>query len=245
MNKSTPISQLPLNNQGNFVNEQQQRIVTEAQNAVANMNLPQNSQHDTEVSTDEDAAIQEVLNQINMSMDEPPRAPSSSSTHASFQGGTGVAPSTDAVQYSENNGSGAMRQSAGETTSPPQYQPYPPPQASQPPKMGPSQYGMNASMMYHNAMNTNVPTSAHQTAPMGSIPMYSGFTNIEQFIRMFGDDIKMVVLIIGAVVAAHFIPFTRILGPYLALDRIPYHDIIFRAVFSAFMVMIVRKMIHV
>jgi hypothetical protein len=67
MNRSTPINNLP---QNSFVNDQQRQIVMQAQQAITNMQLPQNTQltqPSFEAPNDDDATIQEVLNQIQSS----------------------------------------------------------------------------------------------------------------------------------------------------------------------------------
>jgi hypothetical protein len=67
MNRSTPISQLPSsqNTQEPFINDQQRQIVSQAQQAAQDFPLPQNTQLNHEISNDNDATVQEVLNQLN------------------------------------------------------------------------------------------------------------------------------------------------------------------------------------
>jgi hypothetical protein len=69
MNKSTPISQLPsaMQAQNTFVNDQQKQMIQNAQQAIQNINLPQNTQIQQDIVNDDDATIQEVLNHINSS----------------------------------------------------------------------------------------------------------------------------------------------------------------------------------
>lgn len=70
MNKSTPIAQLPNNiptqNQ-NFVNEQQRQYITQAQQAIGNSPMPQNTQLSADVVNDDDIVVQDILNQIHAS----------------------------------------------------------------------------------------------------------------------------------------------------------------------------------
>lgn len=74
MNRSTPINNLAPNT---FVNDQQRQIVMQAQQAINNMQLPQNTQlnqqngQNFETQNEDDAAIQEVLNQIQASTSTP------------------------------------------------------------------------------------------------------------------------------------------------------------------------------
>lgn len=66
MNKSTPLNQLPaMGGQNTFVNDQQRHMVMQAQNAVNALPMPQNTQMSSELPNDDDATIQEVLNQIH------------------------------------------------------------------------------------------------------------------------------------------------------------------------------------
>lgn len=66
MNKSTPLNQLPvMNGQNTFINDQQRQMVMQAQSAVNALPMPQNTQMSSELGNDDDATIQEVLNQIH------------------------------------------------------------------------------------------------------------------------------------------------------------------------------------
>jgi hypothetical protein len=69
MNKSTPINQLPTNsnsNQGNFVNDQQRQMITQAQAAIQTSVLPQNTQISNDIiNNEDDPTIEEVLNHFN------------------------------------------------------------------------------------------------------------------------------------------------------------------------------------
>lgn len=68
MNKSTPLNQLPsAGGQTQFVNDQQRQFVTQAQQAIGNSPMPQNTQLSADVINDDDAVVQDILNQINAS----------------------------------------------------------------------------------------------------------------------------------------------------------------------------------
>lgn len=68
MNKSTPIAQLPvLNQQGSFINDQQRQMITNAQAAIQQSTMPQNTQLSSDIINDDDPAIQEVLSQFSAS----------------------------------------------------------------------------------------------------------------------------------------------------------------------------------
>jgi hypothetical protein len=72
MSKSTPITQLPgtpppITQQGPpFINDHQKQMVTQAQQAAQMFTMPQNTQVSTDVTVDDDATIQEVLNELNI-----------------------------------------------------------------------------------------------------------------------------------------------------------------------------------
>jgi hypothetical protein len=65
MSKSTPIDQLPQNIlDDGIINDQQRNIVNQAQNAIQNSIMPQNTSGNSDIINDDDATIQEVLNSI-------------------------------------------------------------------------------------------------------------------------------------------------------------------------------------
>lgn len=65
MSKSTPINQLPQNIiDDGLINDQQRNIVNQAQNAIQNSVMPQNTSGNSDIINDDDATIQEVLNSI-------------------------------------------------------------------------------------------------------------------------------------------------------------------------------------
>lgn len=69
MNKSTPLSQLPSNSSsaGNFINDQQRQMFTQAQAAIQTSTFPQNTSTtgDALPLTDDDPSVQEMLNHFN------------------------------------------------------------------------------------------------------------------------------------------------------------------------------------
>lgn len=69
MKSSTPLSQLPNNNQP-FVSDQQRQYITKAQNAISNSPMPQNTQLSNDIINDDDAVVQDILNQINTPSNE-------------------------------------------------------------------------------------------------------------------------------------------------------------------------------
>lgn len=200
MNKSTPISQLPSQgSNGNFINEQQKQMFSQAQNAVQNMTLPQATQPSADVVNEDDTIIQEVLN--------------------SFA-------SNNAPQNSQQN----IEQMAQQNQ--PMYQPQmmSPPQGYSPPQMN----GMDPMLLNMLANQVNSPSQVQS-------PQYTG--SIESFINVFADDIKLAALVLIVFVVVNFIPLDRIIGKYIAIEKIPYHDILLKALLGALLVVFARKMI--
>lgn len=87
MNKSTPLNQLP-NHPASpaFMTDQQRQIVSQAQQAAQNFTLPQNTQASSDIINvdDDDATVQEVLQQLNQKIPisaPPPPPPPPPSLH--------------------------------------------------------------------------------------------------------------------------------------------------------------------
>jgi len=192
MNKSTPISQLPsaMQAQNTFVNDQQKQMIQNAQQAIQNINLPQNTQIQQDIVNDDDATIQEVLNHIN------------SSQHQQQQ----------------------------------QVHHAPPPTTHSIPD---TNYQMDQQMMIQNLMNQNMMNQMQQP----SLSHQGGMSNIDMFFHMFADDIKIALLILTLFILVNFIPVGSILGRYIAVDKIPYHDIILKGLLCAVMFILTKKFV--
>lgn len=203
MSKSTPISQLP--NQGasgNFINDQQKQMFSQAQNAVQNMTLPQATQPVADVVNEDDNIIQEVLN--------------------SFANNN-----NNSAQSSQQN----IEHMVQQQNNPTMYQPpmMPPPQG-----YSPQINAMDPMLLNMLANQVNSP----QQTPT---PQYTG--SIESFINVFADDIKLAALVLIVFVVVNFIPLERIIGKYIAIEKIPYHDILLKALLGALLVVFARKII--
>lgn len=86
MQKSTPLSSLPNmhlqqptthvspSNPPQFVNDQQRRIVTQAQHASQSFTLPQNTQHSNDIMNEDNATIQDALEALNRDTSASPQA---------------------------------------------------------------------------------------------------------------------------------------------------------------------------
>ena len=192
MNKSTPISQLPsaMQAQNTFVNDQQKQMIQNAQQAIQNINLPQNTQIQQDIVNDDDATIQEVLNHINSSQQQQQQVhhvPPPPTTHS--------IPDTN--------------------------------------------YQMDQQMMIQNLMNQNMMNQMQQP----SLSHQVGMSNIDMFFHMFADDIKIALLILTLFILVNFIPVGSILGRYIAVDKIPYHDIILKGLLCAVMFILTKKFV--
>jgi chromate transport protein ChrA len=73
----------------------------------------------------------------------------------------------------------------------------------------------------------------------------TGNNTIDMFVNMFADDIKIAIIVFIVVVVVHFIPASSIISKYVAIDKIPYHDVIIRGLLCAVMVIIVRKALKI
>ena len=198
MNKSTPISQLPSQPgaQG-FVNEQQKQLFNQAQTAVQNMTLPQNTQPSADIVHDDDATIQEVLNSFNNS------------------------PSQPTIEH--------MTQPSQSLSMNPTMQ-----QLMAQAQMSPA--GLDPMML-------NMLSAASSQGMTMPPPSTSYVSSIENFIHVFADDIKLAAIVFIAFVAVNFVSLERFIGRYIAIERIPYHDILLKALLAAVAIIVVRRII--
>lgn len=221
MTKSTPLTQLPsINTQQGFVNEQQRQMVLQAQNAVNAIPPPQNTQIQLDGTNEDDMTIQEVLNQI----------------HASNNGNSNE----------ENIMNGMMGNFENQT--PQSKQPMMPPQIMAP---------QITSQMMPNPMVQAPPQPQYdpyqQLQFMGALPPQpqpiidplqndndSSFTT---FLGNIAEDVKFAAFIFILFIVVHFIPIDKFLMKYFALDKIPYYDIILKALLAFVVVILCRKLL--
>lgn len=212
MNKSTPINQLPIGGGANpsFVNEQQKQMITQAQQAIGSMNLPQNTQI-SDIATEDDATIQEVLNQINSN---------------GTGGGQQQMPQQMMPQEIPVQQLAAMQQAAYQQQQQSyNQQAYPPSYASQQVQQ------IDLTPLY----------AMQQAAMSAPPPSTGVVSSLDQFVSMFAEDIKIALLVFTAVVIAHFVPLESFLGKYFAIDKIPYHNVFLRALTAAVLVLLAKR----
>jgi hypothetical protein len=203
MSKSTPITQLPIaSGQNNFINEQQRQIVMHAQNAINAMPMPQNTQNSVDVINDDDATIQEVLNQIH---------------------------STGGMEQTENSY---------------KQQPMPPQVMTQ---------QVSPQMMLQPVTQSSQPTFEQFSQmqytnqyPQQPMPIIDPLQNQVEgsmlgFIGAIAEDVKFAAFIFILFIIVHFIPVDKFLMRYFALDKIPYYDIILKALVAFVAVILFRK----
>lgn len=209
MNRSTPINNLP---QNTFVNDQQRQIVLQAQQAINNMQLPQNTQltqPNFEVPNEDDAAIQEVLNQIQASTGAPTDTMQSSvPTHLQQP----QLPSIPALppqptQYITGNHNQA-------DTNANQTMPY---MGQYPPQ--PQQY------IDGGLLSNRVPD---QNSMMNSITAVA-------------NDVKLASFVFVLFILVQFVPVGNFLNKYIAIDKIPYYHIIVKALIAFVAVIVFKK----
>lgn len=207
MNKSTPLSQLPTNpsGQGNFVNDQQRQMITQAQQAIQNSTFPQNTQISPDLANDDDPTIQEVLNQFSA----PPQ------------------------QDSQNSNINYLHQQQMQQQMQQQLQ-----QQMQQQQLLAQLQSQPRTERFQQQIDSILPQLQSQppSASLSNVVVGSYLSN-------FTDDIKLVTLVFVIVIVVHFVPIEGIIGRYFAIDKIPYHQVLLRAVLAALIFMFLRKMI--
>lgn len=182
---------------------------------------------------DDDSTIQEVLNQINMQQGT--NVPVME-TPVPIQQQQSQQPITNASHQQQLLAQGLMHQA--------------PPHAH----MSGAASQMSAAQMNANFsyMDQGVPPSVDLTSMYQPPPsthamqqMSLGNNTIDMFIHMFANDAKLAVLVFGAVVAMHFIPAADIINKYVAIEKIPYYDIIVKALLCAAIVLFVGKILKI
>lgn len=219
MNKSTPINQLPGGfQQGSFINESQRQIVQNAQNAIGNISMPQNTQQQLDVIQDDDAEIQEALNDVNLQINGNAPPP----THMQYQ------------HQSPDHIEPMMPQMPSQMSQMPQMS-----QMSQPhmqmqhmPQLPNVPIENAQDIMYMKQMPVMPQYPTQATEPT---------TGIKQILFRFADDLKLAGVVFLTVFAVHYIPIESYVGKYFAIEKIPYHDTLLRAAVAALIVVLIKN----
>jgi hypothetical protein len=219
MSKSTPLTQLPsMNSQQGFVNEQQRQMVMQAQSAVNAIPMPQNTQVQMDGNNEDDMTIQEVLNQI----------------HAT----NGNSNEENIMNSMMGNAENPTPQSKQPMMTPqimlPQItqQMLPNPMVQAPPQ---PQYDRYQQMQFMGAQPP-------QPQPIIDPLLNDNDGSFMNFIGTIAEDVKFAAFIFVLFIIVHFVPIDKFLMKYFALDKIPYYDIILKALLAFVVVILCRKL---
>lgn len=83
------------------------------------------------------------------------------------------------------------------------------------------------------------PSLAPSPPPLPQAPDF--FSSIRNLVY-FSEDLKLMAVVFFVVFAVHFIPLESIVGKYIAIERIPYHDKLLRAIVIAVLVVVVKNL---
>lgn len=213
MNKSTPISQLPNANNNNaqtqnFVTDQQRQYISQAQNAISNSHMPQNTQLSADIINDDDVVVQDILNQIN--------APTDSSSQQNEV-------SQQQMQQQQMQQQLMLQQLQQQQNMASQQQLYQPNSQNQQ-AMLLAQMGGYGSNPYENIIQNAAPVE------------------FKDYLLHFADDLKLASFIFFIVILVHFVPLDKFLARYFAIEKLPYHDILLRAMMAAIFIIIIKKL---
>lgn len=220
MNKSTPLNQLPnVGGQNVFVNEQQRQMVMQAQNAVGAIPIPQNTQLSVDGGNEDDATIQEVLNQIH-------------------NGGTGGMSADDINLVNQMMNT--------ETPTPQTKQPMMTPQIMLPqvtPQMMPQPLVQAPPTPQFDPYTQSHFVGQLPPQPQQIVDPLQNQTDgsVLGFLTTIAADVKLASFVFVLFVIVHFIPLDKFLMKYFALDKIPYYDVILKAVMAFVAVIIFKK----
>lgn len=217
MNRSTPIQNLQANtNPTTFVNDQQRQIVMQAQQAINNMQMPQNTQLNQNMDiADDDATIQEVLNQIQAGTSTP------QTTNA------GLNATQQAQLQSQLQQFEVPQQQLQNVQLPNISYPSQPPQ----PAFAPNMVGNGA-----NFFGQMPP----QPSPYLDPESHNGILGT---VGAVAQDVKLAAFVFILFVVVQFIPIDKFLLRYFAFDKIPYYQIILKALLAFVAVIFLKKFI--
>lgn len=187
MSKSTPINQLPNPNIKAF--------------AEPPATLPPIG----DPGAEDDATIQEVLNQINGSGN-----------------GLGSGSNEHAMPRRESHGDSALN--------------------------GLSYADLQQQLAFYNQQMQPLAqaqaVAAGGAMPATAPPVGGGIaSSLDQFLRLFAEDIKLAGLVFAVVLVVRFVPVVSVLSRYIAVHKIPYHELIVQALLAALLVVTIRHFV--
>jgi hypothetical protein len=222
MNKSTPLAQLPNNNTTsmqtqNFITDQQRQYISQAQNAISNSHMPQNTQISADIMNDDDVIVQDILNQINASTDNSQQQINEQPTSQQIQ----------QMNHQLMMQQMAQQQQQTMLTQPQNGGMFMPPQAQQ-------------AMLMSQLNNLNRDGNPYDNMISNQHP-----TEFKDYLLLFGDDLKLVGIVFIVVILVHFIPLDKLISRYFVIDKVPYHEIILRAIMAAILIIIIKKLVKI
>lgn len=229
--RSTPLNQLPnVNSQNVFVNDQQRNMVIQAQNAISQLQMPQNTQQPLD-NDEDDNTIQEVLNQIHTNNSQDSQYTQQLQQMQQMQ----QIQQLQQMQMQKDN----IQQVA---QMPPQMMQQVTtqqiPQVIQLPSIT-SQPQFDIMTAISQA-NGGQPSANIISDPLEG----SNDGGLFGIIKSIADDVKFAAFIFVLFVIVHFIPIDKFLLKYFSIDRIPYYDILLKG-FVAFVAVIVFRKVFV
>jgi len=227
MNKSTPLTQLPNTNSNtmqtqNFVTDQQRQYISQAQNAISNSHMPQNTQLSADIINDDDVVVQDILNQINASTEN---------TQQSNE------PTPQQIQ--QINHQIMMQQMAAQQ----QQQNIMASQQSQ--QINPSGGLFNPAQTQQALLMAQLNNLGRDNNPYDNIIQNPHPTEFKDYLLLFADDLKLAGLVFIIVILVHFLPLDKLISKYFTIDKIPYHKIILRAIMAAIIIIVVKKLVKI
>lgn len=194
MSKSTPINQLPsqMASQNTFVNDQQRQMITQAQQAIGNSTMPQNTTLPNDILNEDDSVIQDMLNNLNSGQQQ-------------------QAVQLQDLQQQED----FLRMAA--------------------------MNNMNINQVMPQQHYMPPPTPAFFMPPAAAaVPLQPSMH--QKFMSLLTSEFKLAGLVFAIVIIVQLVPFHRYISKYVAIEKIPYHDIVLRGILAALGVIIVKKM---
>jgi hypothetical protein len=95
---------------------------------------------------------------------------------------------------------------------------------------------------YYQMVQNAAPALAPALAPSPPLPQAPDFFTSIRNLVYFSEDLKLMAVVFFVVFAVHFIPLESIVGKYIAIERIPYHDKLLRAIVIAVLVVVVKNL---
>ena len=91
-------------------------------------------------------------------------------------------------------------------------------------------------------MQYYLPPAPAPPPPIPPLPQTPDFFTSIRNLVYFSEDLKLMAIVFFVVFAVHFVPLEAIVGKYIAIERIPYHDKLLRAIVIAVLVVVVKNL---